>query len=158
MKSTPALTVTCGTEADLATLFDMERACFPTESWAESALLSHLKSPVCGALVATIENVPCAYLLWQAIPPEFELLRVGTLPAFRGGGAARTLVQALFRHMKSIGADRGFLEVRAANTVARRLYEACGYVPCGERKNYYQAPTEHAALYEISLKDDIENV
>ena len=139
---------------DLAFLCEAEAACFPFDAWAEDAILSHLKSPICGALVASLDGQLCGYLLYQAIAPEFELLRVGTLPEQRGHGAGNALVCALFEKAKALGATEGFLEVRVTNKAARTLYEKNGYTLCGERKNYYKNPTEHAALYQISLKGD----
>ena len=158
MKDTLSFAVRCATADDVQAIFDLERACFPADAWAEAAVASHLQSANCGALLAFCENKLCGYLLWQAIPPEFELLRVGVLPAFRANGIGQALLQALFAAMKQKNATKGFLEVRATNAGARKLYEKNGYTLCGERKNYYKNPTEHAALYEISLKDDKENV
>ena len=105
-------------------------------------------------MIALIDEQPCGYLLYQVISPEFELLRVGTLPECRGRGAGNALVRALFERAKALGASEGFLEVRATNQAARSLYEKNGYALYGERKNYYKNPTEHAALYQISLKGD----
>ena len=146
--------IRCATVSDLAFLREAEATCFPFDAWAEDAIFSHLKSPICGALIASIGEQPCGYLLYQAIAPEFELLRVGTLPECRGRGAGNALVCALFEKVKALGATEGFLEVRATNATARKLYEKNGYTLCGERKNYYKNPTEHAALYQISLKGD----
>ena len=146
--------IRCATVSDLAFLCKAEAACFPFDAWAEDAILSHLKSPICGALIASIGEQPCGYLFYQAIAPEFELLRVGTLPEQRGHGAGNALVGALFEKVKALGATEGFLEVRATNASARKLYEKNGYTLCGERKKYYKNPTEHAALYQISLKGD----
>ena len=146
--------IRCATVSDLAFLCEAEAACFPFDAWAEDAILSHLESPICGALVASLNGQPCGYLLYQTIAPEFELLRVGTLPECRGRGAGNALVCALFERAKALGASEGFLEVRASNQAARALYEKNGYTLCGERKNYYKNPTEHAALYQISLKGD----
>ena len=148
------LTIRRATVNDLAFLCKAEAACFPFDAWAEDAILSHLESPICDALMACLGEKPCGYLLYQTIAPEFELLRVGTLPEYRGCGAGNALVRALFERAKALGASEGFLEVRASNQAARTLYEKNGYTLCGERKNYYKNPTEHAALYQISLKGD----
>ncbi|MCD0152611.1 GNAT family N-acetyltransferase, partial [Streptococcus agalactiae] len=39
-----------------------------------------------------------------------------------------------------------FLEVRYSNIVAQKLYERCGFVVLGKRKNYYHDPIEDAIV------------
>jgi len=47
--------------------------------------------------------------------------------------------------------DAIFLEVRASNTAARRLYENLGFKEAGCRKGYYTNPNEDAVLYSKIL-------
>jgi ribosomal-protein-alanine N-acetyltransferase len=44
------------------------------------------------------------------------------------------------------------LEVRAENTAAQKLYQACGFEVIGRRRRYYKAPVEDALLMAVSLK------
>jgi ribosomal-protein-alanine N-acetyltransferase len=51
--------------------------------------------------------------------------------------------------------DRGgrdiFLEVRASNDAAQRLYQKWAFVPAGVRKSYYQSPEEDALILRLSF-------
>ncbi len=51
------------------------------------------------------------------------------------------------RELAADGMDRQYLEVRPTNEAAVRLYEACGWSPCGRRVRYY-ADGEDALLYQ----------
>jgi ribosomal-protein-alanine N-acetyltransferase len=47
-----------------------------------------------------------------------------------------------------------FLEVRASNAVARRLYRSRGFQPVGRRPAYYRQPTEDALVLARGLPAD----
>lgn len=90
-----------------------------------------------------------AFARWSRVPGagEAELLRIAVAPEARGGGLGRVLLEACQRDLAAEGIARLFLEVRPGNASAIRLYEACGWSPCGRRPRYY-ADGEDAALYQ----------
>ena len=51
-----------------------------------------------------------------------------------------------------------FLEVRASNVAARRLYEKWAFVEAGVRKSYYQGPTEDALVLRLSFSSDATKI
>ena len=140
------------TKQDLWALMDLEQVCFPHDAWGETALLSHLESPICATLLCCEEERVVGALLTQNIHPEFEILRISTHPAFRKKGVAKALLEAALATLIQEGYTKGLLEVREGNTPARCFYESVGYLPVGKRKNYYQNPTEDALLMEIHLQ------
>ncbi|MBN8501673.1 MAG: GNAT family N-acetyltransferase [Sphingomonadales bacterium] len=71
---------------------------------------------------------------------EEELLLLAIAPEFRGRGLATQLLTDLQSKAESRGARRLLLEMRRGNP-AERLYRASGFVPIGERLNYYRAPS-----------------
>ena len=89
-----------------------------------------------------------AFARWACIPAagEAELLRIAVDPAHRGGGLGRTLLEACQAELAAQGMTSLFLEVRATNAAAIRLYGACGWVRCGLRPGYYP-DGEDAALF-----------
>ncbi|MDY7095856.1 MAG: GNAT family N-acetyltransferase [Acidobacteriota bacterium] len=61
-----------------------------------------------------------------------RLYGMAVLPAFRGRGVARALVQAVLEEARSHPETRLVqLTVTEANTPARRLYTSCGFRPFG---------------------------
>ncbi len=90
-----------------------------------------------------------AFARWACIlaAGEAELLRIAVSPEARGQGLGRTLLEACQGQLTAAGMVRLFLEVRAANASAIRLYRACGWKPVGRRPGYYP-DGEDAALYQ----------
>ena len=74
-------------------------------------------------------------------------------PAARRRGLGRRLLSAVLECAEKNEVKNLTLEVRASNTAARHLYEACGFSPCGVRRNFYKHPTEDAVVYSHLRKD-----
>jgi [ribosomal protein S18]-alanine N-acetyltransferase len=70
---------------------------------------------------------------------EMHLLNITVAPAHQRQGWARLLLDALVLWSRGQGAQWLWLEVRASNAAARRLYERYGFRQVGVRKGYYPA-------------------
>jgi [ribosomal protein S18]-alanine N-acetyltransferase len=70
---------------------------------------------------------------------EEELLLFAIDPAFRQRGLGRNLLDRFAAAARDRGAIRLVLEMRKGNP-AERLYRSFGFVPVGERPNYYRTP------------------
>ena len=81
------------------------------------------------------------FLAIQDLAGELEITQLAVKKAYQGQGLANQLMEFLADRP-----ERSFLEVRASNQVARALYEKHGFLPVGQRKNYYQNPVEDAIL------------
>lgn len=75
--------------------------------------------------------------------PEFEIHTIGVLPAYRGRGIGRALMDQ-FAHTADLLDGPMFLEVRTDNDPAIRLYERFGFFVLATRKQYYQASGKDA--------------
>jgi len=85
---------------------------------------------------------------WAAVPGEAFLFGMWVTPAARGSGAAQALVRAVVAEAVSRDRVRVLLDVVDTNTVARSLYERCGFVPTG-----VSAPYPHdGARTEVQLE------
>ncbi len=82
---------------------------------------------------------------------EAEILNIAVCEKFRNNGVGKLLADHMINVCVQRDVDDIFLEVRNSNTSARRLYEKCGFVRIGSRKNYYINPTEDAILMKLSL-------
>ncbi len=70
---------------------------------------------------------------------EVHLLNITVAPEHQGQGWGRLMLDALATWARGQGGKWLWLEVRASNERAERLYERCGYRRMGERRGYYPA-------------------
>ena len=84
---------------------------------------------------------------------ESHLLNVCVRPDRQGQGFGRIMVEHLLHRARARNATSMFLEVRASNSVACRLYEKLGFNETGRRANYYPALVgrEDAILLAMNL-------
>jgi ribosomal-protein-alanine N-acetyltransferase len=135
-------------DADYSALAALEQVCLP-EPWSAGDLATYFGS---GAIVGFVPaNAPRGgpfdvYALFQLLPGECELLRLGVAPELRGGGLGRALLHAALAELGRGGRPVCHLEVRAANLAARCLYESSGFRSVGRRRAYY-ADGEDALTY-----------
>lgn len=125
------------TPDDGSTLAALEAACF-AEPWSPKTLSAALCDKHYVVLLARhAGSTPIGYVLGWSISEEAEFARVGVLPQWRGRGVGALLTRAILETFRARGAELVFLEVRESNIAARRLYEHCGFVEVGRRRNYY---------------------
>jgi ribosomal protein S18 acetylase RimI-like enzyme len=93
-----------------------------------------------------------AFARWASVPAagEAELLRIAVDPAHQGQGLGRILLEGCQRDLGAEGMLHLYLEVRASNATAIRLYGACGWKRCGQRPAYYP-DGEDAVLFHHGL-------
>ena len=131
------VTIHPATPADLAAIAAIQAASPETSQWDPADYLDH----DCRVAVAN-ERVTGFLTSRRVAPDEREILNVAVDPAQRRKGIALALVlDELAR-----GPGRWFLEVRASNEAAIRLYETAGFERCGSRPGYYQEPAEEAIV------------
>ncbi len=124
----------------------------PSASALDPAWLpeSFLASPRL-ALVAEEGGRIAGWLLLSVVPPEAEILNIVVAPEYRRQGFATVLLQDGLERLANQRVTRVWLEVRASNTPAQRLYQRFGFLPAGRRTRYYQNPAEDALLLETTL-------
>lgn len=126
------MTIRRATPADLDLIQRLESATFP-DAWARVSLENALRES--GYLVLLAQE--CGYLLGWHVGDEAELARLGVLAAQRGQGVGTALVLAALDEWKNQGVQSVFLEVRASNAAAIRVYKRVGFEEVGRRKRYY---------------------
>ena len=132
--------------ADLDLLAALEERAFP-DPWRRAALEPLFAAGAGEAYVAFDDDVgPVAYALFQLLPGECELLRIGVVPEARRRGLGSALLSASLARLAAAGRPVCHLEVRAGNEAARALYAALDFVLTGRRRAYY-ADGEDALRY-----------
>jgi ribosomal-protein-alanine N-acetyltransferase len=87
------------------------------------------------------------FLAISIVMAEVELTNLAVRPDFQGQGVASSLLKRLSEFEADI-----FLEVRASNLSAQKLYKKFGFEAYHERKAYYQTPKENAILMKRENK------
>ena len=83
---------------------------------------------------------------------EAELPQIAIDTPHRGCGYGGRLLRFVMQDALERGADNLYLEVRAGNEAAIRLYESQGMEENGRRPGFYSEPTEDALLYKKKLR------
>ncbi|MGV4324089.1 GNAT family N-acetyltransferase [Trueperella pyogenes] len=81
--------------------------------------------------------------------PEAEVLTLAVSAHMRGRGLGGYLLGELLQIPRIHGAEAVFLEVRAHDAGAQRLYERAGFVAVGWRRNYYH--DDDAVIMRLDL-------
>ena len=89
-------------------------------------------------------------VLWCVVD-QGELANVAVASERRGEGLGRYLVDQVLQVARRRGLEKVFLEVRASNDTAARLYESFGFSEVGVRRDYYDHPREDARIMVVKL-------
>ena len=102
----------------------------------------------------TSAQLACAALPvvgWGGVWCVAEIASVCVDPAYRRLGGGTKLLQTLLRQARLSGAQNVYLEVRASNQAAQKLYRCAGFECIGVRKRYYTNPSEDAVLMRCNI-------
>ncbi|MCU7945890.1 MAG: ribosomal protein S18-alanine N-acetyltransferase [Candidatus Thiodiazotropha sp. (ex Cardiolucina cf. quadrata)] len=89
--------------------------------------------------VVTLDQQVIGYGVMSVVIDESHILNICIHPKWQGQGLGYKLTQRLLKIARQHGAETVFLEVRASNQIAFKLYEKIGFVKIGQRRNYYPA-------------------
>lgn len=106
--------------------------------WTRGNFVDSLRSGYQAQLLVANGTVLGYFVAMMGVD-EVHLLNITVAPAWQGQGWGRVLLDALALWARGQGAQWLWLEVRASNTRAQRIYEHHGYRRVGERKGYYPA-------------------
>ncbi len=134
--------------SDVPEVVEIERLSFSTP-WSELSFYKEIYNPRSLCLVAEVvdeNNLKeiAGYICITRIMDECHILNLAVHPLKRRQGIGTALIKAAL-DSESVSLCRYiYLEVRASNRDARRLYERFGFRTVGIRRNYYVDPLEDA--------------
>jgi len=138
---------------DLPAVLDIERRSF-AQPWSRAFFEKELATPFARLVVAVEEAVPrpqvIGYTCRWRVTDEVHLLNVAVHPERRGLGHGRALVGAVVAEAEVARTRVVYLEVRAGNVIARRLYRQLDFKDLGVRRGYY-GPGQDAIVMELRL-------
>ena len=132
-------------QSDVSGVAEIEQLCF-SDPWSLNTVKEGLESSLDTWLVLEEEGNILGYCVFRVIAGEGELLRIAVLPAYRGRGLSKKLMDRLVESSIKNGVKSLSLEVRESNDRAKNLYKTYGFTEEGVRKHYYLNPCENAVL------------
>ena len=97
-----------------------------------------------------------AYGGFWLMADEAHIATIASHPDWRGCGLGQWLLLHLLERAIARGAVTSTLEVRAGNTIARRLYAKVGYEVAGTRRRYYRDGEDGLIMTTPPLHDPVE--
>jgi ribosomal-protein-alanine N-acetyltransferase len=107
-------------------------------------------NPAARCWVAEMDGRVVGLLVLWMIVDEAHIASLATHPEFRRQGIAKQLLVEALDNAYSEGARTAFLEVRAGNDAARRMYQKFGFEEVGRRERYYKDNNEDAILMTLN--------
>ena len=156
MGKTITVTIEPMRKEDLDQVLAIEQASF-SMPWSRNLFLAELRNRlIATSLIAIRAGAPArevaGYVVCWTVEDEVHILNLATAPSERRQGIARQLVLASLKRAFEKGARRAFLEVRASNAPAQKLYSDLGFTGSFIRRGYYDMPVEDAVIMMLEGK------
>lgn len=150
----PALSFRTMEKADLPVIVKIEKDC-QSHPWSLLQFLDGFNAGhtgwVAGREIEGNELI-VGFAVVSTVVDECTLLNICVRPACQNQGVGRQILEHLLRQAGADNIRKFFLEVRASNQFAIRLYESVGFEQIAVRKDYYPAVIgrEDGLVYALS--------
>lgn len=152
MKNDLDLILLAMTENDVPAVASLEKECF-SSPWSEASLFESLNNEGSIFLCAKIKEKIVGYIGASVVLDEAYVSDVAVSKNERRRGIGEKLLEECEKICREKGCSFLSLEVRKSNKAAISLYEKCGFVVLGERKNFYSDPRENALIMTKYFKE-----
>ena len=138
-------------ESDLDDVAAIERSVF-ADPWSRRSFVDLVDARQVLFLVASDVSTVLGYAVVLVSGAESELANLAVSRIVQRHGLGRRLLAEVMHQAKARGCEEMFLEVRASNEAALKLYETSGFKAVGRRARYYARPIEDAIVMRAGLK------
>jgi ribosomal-protein-alanine N-acetyltransferase len=107
-----------------------------TFPWAESMIRKE-PNKIATNFVLLVDDIVVGYCYGQLVAGEATLLNIAVDPNQQGKGYGKVLLEGFIDILQQRNAEDIWLEVRASNARAYKLYEAVGFNEINRREGYY---------------------
>ena len=137
---------------DIEHVHSIEQQAFPRTAWTVEMFWSELAGvpDTRTYFVAEDESEVVGYAGLMAVGPDADVQTLAVSPGSQGSGLGQRLLTELVAEATRRRCTRMFLEVEAANDVARRLYKRNAFTVTARRSDYY-APGLDAVVMRRNL-------
>jgi [ribosomal protein S18]-alanine N-acetyltransferase len=141
------------TSADLPVVLDLEQSLYGDEAWSRQMLTGELSQQPGSRyyLIADSAGDIAGYAGLMAAGHQADVVTISVADGRWGQGIGSTLLGALLTEAARRGCTEVFLEVRADNSRAQRLYHWWGFGEIGVRRGYYQPSGTDAIVMQRDL-------
>jgi len=138
---------------DLEAIMALERASFPGDAWSDAMMREELASPHGWYVVVEQSGRVIGYAGLRAPrgAADADIQTITIASGARRRGRGRALLTTLLDEAVRRGVRSVFLEVRADNPVAQKLYASEGFAEVGRRPRYYQPDDVDAIVMKLDL-------
>lgn len=140
---------------DLTTILAIQKSTPLAAQWSENDYLTLAGHPRGLMLVAEMETMQppnvLGFAAFYRMLDEAELCNLAVHPEHQRRGIGRALLAEAQKRLTEAGVKHLYLEVRASNIPALKLYYSLGYSLLNLRKDYYRHPTEDACVLRCQL-------
>ena len=141
-------------EKDLERVLEIENLSFPTP-WSRRIFLATLEDQLSQGFIARSSeagrDIILGFILYQQVLDEVHILNIAIHPEFRRKGLASEMLAFVLQRVIRLEAKDVYLDVRASNKAAKKLYKKFGFTPIGLRKGYYREVGEDAVVMWLPL-------
>jgi ribosomal-protein-alanine N-acetyltransferase len=136
---------------DIEKVRELERTTLSV--WSKDHLKDELQQPTGFQFVVSNKRKEkiLAVLFGRIVVDEAEILKLSVADFARNRGVGYQLLDFSVNYCSTRGVKNCFLELRASNEVARRLYQKREFVTVGTLRDYYDGPVEDAILMQCEL-------
>jgi ribosomal-protein-alanine acetyltransferase len=144
------------TPADVDAIMLLETSTFENDAWSPEMMARDVADPSCYYLVAFPPDQPDRIQAYAGVLAprgalEGDIQTIAVAEPARGRGLGRMLMLSLIGEARKRGAREVFLEVRADNPSAQRLYRSLGFDEVGLRRGYYQPDNVDAIVMRLEI-------
>lgn len=124
--------------ADLREILAIEKRAYDF-CWTETIFRDCIRADYHCRVMEVPHSFIQAYGVMSTAAGEAHIFNVCVRPELQGRGLARRMLDHLLERARRVQTQTVFLEVRASNTAALRLYQSAGFCEIGVRYGYYPA-------------------
>ena len=139
-------------DTEVADVAALEKNIF-SDAWSKDSISETNCQPNTRVVVAEEDGAIVGYCILYYVMDEGEIARIGVNKELRGRGIGRGLLDDVCDFCRENEIARLLLDVRESNADARRFYEKYGFTIDGIRKDFYDAPKEHAVLMSMTINN-----
>jgi ribosomal-protein-alanine N-acetyltransferase len=140
---------------DLEAIISIQNKTPQASRWTQADYANLTGDPLGLILVAELDTMTppkiVGFAAFYRVIDEAELRNMAVDPAHQRQGVGRALFAEGRRRLLEQGVRQIYLEVRASNISAQRLYYSAGFSLRSRRRDYYYGPREDGLVLSLNL-------
>jgi ribosomal-protein-alanine N-acetyltransferase len=147
-------------DGDLEAIVSIQRKTPQAAQWTQADYANLAGDPLGLILVAELDTTRpptiAGFAAFHRVMDEADLRNMAVAPSHQRQGVGRELLAEGRRRLLEQGVRQIYLEVRASNTSAQRLYYSAGFGLRSRRNDYYNDPREDGLVLSLELPPPVE--